>query len=56
MHFLEFLRFNIFRSKLILKAYTNSIRIFEIYLRIDKSYTIYLKLLTNFPNLQITAT
>ena len=29
---------------------------FDIYLRIDKSYTIYLKLLSNFPNSQITAT
>ena len=28
----------------------------DINLRIDKSYTIYLKLLTNFPNSQITAT
>ena len=30
--------------------------IFGIYLRIDKTYTIYLKLLTNFPKSQIAAT
>ena len=32
------------------------IAIIVIYLRIDKSYTIYLKLLSRFPNLQITTT
>ena len=33
-----------------------NVAIIEFYLRIDKSYTMYLQLLSRFPNLQITAT
>ena len=34
----------------------SKVNVFVIYLRIDKSYTIYLKLLSRFPNSQITVT
>ena len=38
------------------KFYTQNDKKIVIYLRIDKSYMIYLKLISRFPNSQITVT